>query len=262
MVATELKPKNEGESLKVAKVVLKRRDRNLAANAERAKAIQNLRKMRKSKPTVIAAVHGDVLLKKSKRLLMDREHVIVSKVKKFQERRIPADAKCLLVARNERMPDLFRAKEALRKLGLLSKNACRIIPTTMENLERIRSCDAYVFYGVPTPETVSTLVHKKAYIANPSKEKLENGNYPAPVPLNNNAVVEDTLGSHGLVCVEDLVDVLLKGRDNEELFNEVSKLILSFRVNRENYKPGSMFRNDHATRGFVPKIGTIMDRLV
>jgi large subunit ribosomal protein L7e len=260
MVATELKPKNDGESLKVAKVVLKRRDRNLAANAERAKTIQAMRKMRKSKPKTITAVHGDVLLKKAKCSKMDREHVIVSKVKRRFERQIPADAKCLLVARNERFPDFPRAKEALKKLGLLPQNACRIITTSPENLERIRACDAYIFYGVPTPETVSTLVHKKAYMENPAKPQGEKK--ASSIPLNNNAVVEDTLGSHGLVCVEDLVEVLLKGRDNEELFNEVNKLIISFRVNPENRNPGSMFRNERASRGFVPKIETIMGRMV
>ena len=255
MVGSDLKPKNEGEALKVAKVVLKRRDRNLKANAERAKAVQNLRRMRKQKPKLVSAVHGDVLLQKRKRALMDRHHISLSKAKKFMEKRIPADAKCLLVARNERTPESAQPRGALYKLGLIKTTACRIISTTRENLEAIRACDAYIFYGVPTPETVSTLVHKKAFVSS----ELNDGKM---VPLNNNAIIEDVLGTHGLICVEDLVDVLLKGRDNEELFNKVSKFIASFRVNRENIKPGSMFKNNHATRGYVPKIETIMARLV
>ena len=64
MVASQIKPKVDGEALKVAKVVLKRRDRNLMANAERAKTIQKLRKLRKSKPKLVDTVNGDVLLRK------------------------------------------------------------------------------------------------------------------------------------------------------------------------------------------------------
>lgn len=41
---TVLRPKNPGERLKVAKTVFNRRDRNIAAAAERAKKIQDVRK--------------------------------------------------------------------------------------------------------------------------------------------------------------------------------------------------------------------------
>jgi large subunit ribosomal protein L7e len=262
MVTTQLKPKNEGEALKVAKVVLKRRDRNLVANAERAKTIQSIRRMRKSKPKLIEAVQGNALLKKCKQRAMDKEHLIISKMKRFLERKIPQDAKCLLVARNARVPESGRTKEALIKLDLLANNRCRIIATTKSNIDTLRICDAYVYYGVPTPETVSTLVHKKAYVPSPESSKEMNGKKSSPIALNNNAIVEDILGQYGLICVEDLVEVLLKGRDNEELFDKVSKFILSFKVNPESNKPGSMFKNSRATRGFVPKIDTIMARLV
>lgn len=262
MVAIELKPKNDGEALKVAKVVLKRRDRNLAANAERAKTIQNLRKLRKSKPKLIAAVNGDQLLRRSVRRNADKDNIIISKKKQLLERRIPEDAKSLLVARNERVPNSGKARSALSKLGVFGPNDCRIVTTTKKNLDLLRACDAYVYYGVPTPETISTLVHKKAYIAASKDSTSEEGTPKTPTPLNNNAIVEDVFGEHGLVCVEDLVDILIRGRENEELFGKVSQFISSFKINRESRMPGSKFRNDRATRGFQPKIETIMARLI
>ena len=261
MVANQIKPKNEGESLKVAKVVLKRRDRNLMANAERAKTIQRLRKLRKSKPKLVGAINGDVLLRKRHRGEQDKENIIIAKKKQTIEKRIPADATCLLVARNNRTPDLPKVKEALAKLGVFRHSDCRIIPTTPANLDLIRTCDAYVYYGIPTAETISGLVHKKAYVKVSKEQRKANADLKA-APLNNNAIIEDVLGVHGLVCVEDLVDVLIKGRDNMELFNKVSKFISSFKINRENNVVGSKFRNDRATRGFQSRIGTIMNRLV
>ena len=251
MVSTQLKPKVDGEALKVAKVVLKRRDRNLKANAERAKTIQKIRKLRKSKPKVISAITGDQLLRKCKRAAMDREHVIVSRNKKTLERKIPDDAKCLLIARNMRNPELQMTKNALTKLGVFTMNDCRIIAATPANLALIRKCDAYIYYGVPSPETISTLVHKKAHI----KQEKEY------VPLNNNAVVEDVLGESGLICVEDIVEVLVKGKDDDR-FEQVSGFLAPFRVNPENKKMDSRIKNTRLTRGFMPKIETIMNRII
>jgi len=260
MTKTELKPRVDGEALKVAKVVLKRRDRNLMANATRAKAIQQLRKLRKSKPKIISALNGDQILKSARRGQMDKAHLIISRKKQYLERRIPGDATCLLVARNSREADLGSVREALRNLGVSKPRECRIVATTKANLDLLRRCDAYVFYGVPTPEIVSTLVHKKAYLSVSNEDRKENGDLPTP--LNNNAIVEDVLGEHGLICVEDLVEVLNKGRDNEELFNKVSGFISSFKVNSERFKADSRFQNDSVTRGFQPKIESIMKRVI
>jgi large subunit ribosomal protein L7e len=269
MVATELKPKVDGEALKVAKVVLKRRDRNLQANAARAKKIQELRKMRKSKPTIVKAVNADDLLRKCQRVSMDKQHVIVAKNKRSLERKIPASATSLLVARNLRVPELPKTKGALAKMGIFFPNECRIIPTTPENLALIRLSDAYIYYGVPTPEIISTLVHKKACVSkNVMKQTTEEPREPteskqdaSTTPLNNNAIVEDILGDLGLICVEDLVDVLVKGKDDER-FAKVTRFIAPFKINGENVKLGSKFRNSRPSRGFQPKIETIMNRII
>ncbi len=251
MVATQLKPRVDGEALKVAKVVLKRRDRNLKANAERAKTVQQIRKLRKSKPKVVAALNGDQLLRKCKRIAMDKQHVIIAKNKRTLERKIPDGTTSLLVARNMRVPELQMTKNALLKLGLFKINECRIVAATPANLAYIRQCDAYIYYGVPTPEIISTLVHKKAHIK-------QNKTY---VPLNNNAVVEDVLGEHGLICVEDIVEVLVKGKDDAR-FVQVNDFIAPFRVNPENKLMDSRFKNARLTRGLLPKIETIMNRII
>ena len=261
MVSTQLKPRVDGEALKVAKVVLKRRDRNLAANAQRAKTIQKMRKMRKAQPKLIKAVNGDELLKKRIRGEKDKQNIVISKKKQFMERRIPSDVTSLLVARNSRTPDLPKVKVALSKLGLFAYHSCRVIPTTPENIDLIRICDAYLFYGVPTRETMSTLVHKKAFLTL-SKKTSKNGEVIAPIPLNNNAIVEDTLGSLGLICVEDLVEVLLAGRLDKERFEKTSSFIASFQINPDQQNMGSKFGNERPTRGFLPKIDSIISRLV
>jgi large subunit ribosomal protein L7e len=251
MVSTQLKPRVDGEALKVAKGVLKRRDRNLKANAERAKTIQQIRKLRKSKPKVISAINGDQLLRKCKRVAMDKEHVIIARNKKSLERKIPEGTASLLIARNMRTPELQMTKNALSKLGVYTMNDCRIVAATPANLAYIRQCDAYIYYGVPTPEIISTLVHKKAHI----KQNMEY------VPLNNNAVVEDVLGDSGLICVEDIVDVLVKGK-NDDRFPSVSQFMAPFRVNPENKTMDSRIKNTRLTRGFQPKIETIMNRII
>jgi large subunit ribosomal protein L7e len=261
MVASQIKPKVDGEALKVAKVVLKRRDRNLMANAERAKTIQKLRKLRKSKPKLVDTVNGDVLLRKRRKGELDKKQSIIAKKKQYLEKTIPSDATCLLVARNSRNPDLPRVKESLGRMGVVRHNDCRIIAATPENLNHLRISDAYVYYGVPSAEIISTLVHKKAYVKVAKEQRKKDAESQAK-PLNNNAIVEDVLGSYGLICVEDLVEVLAKGKDNIGLFNKVSNFISSFKINQEKRIVGSKFKNDTTTRGFQPKIETIMSRLI
>jgi large subunit ribosomal protein L7e len=260
MVTTQLRPKNEGEALKVAKVVLKRKDRNLVANADRARIIQKIRMERKSRPKVVKAIEANKLFRQCKKNKMDKEHAFLSKHKQWLQKEIPSDAACLLVARNSRTPSLPKVKGILKTLGLVRPNDCRIIATTDKNLDSLRFVEAYLYFGVPTPEIVSTLVHKKAYVA--AAEEAKTTTTPAKaVPLNNNAIIEDVLGGFGLVCVEDLVEVLLKGK-NDDRFEKVSSFISTFKLNPENKELDAKFRNSRPTRGFQTRIETFMKRVL
>jgi large subunit ribosomal protein L7e len=59
----------------------------------------------------------------------------------------------------------------------------------------LRRVEPYITYGFPSQKTISKLIYKRGY------GKI-NGQR---VPLTDNVIVEQALGKHGIVSVEDLI---------------------------------------------------------
>ena len=55
--------------------------------------------------------------------------------------------------------------------------------------------EPYITYGEPNLKSVRELVYKRGY-GKVNKQR---------VPLNDNKIIEESLGKHGIVSVEDLV---------------------------------------------------------
>jgi large subunit ribosomal protein L7e len=68
----------------------------------------------------------------------------------------------------------------------------KVNKATMNMLQRV---EPYVAYGYPNLKTVRELVLKRGF-GKVNKSRI---------PLTDNAVVEEVLGKHGLICVEDLI---------------------------------------------------------
>ena len=62
-------------------------------------------------------------------------------------------------------------------------------------INMLRRVEPYITYGYPTQKTISDLVYKRGY-------GKVNGNR---IPLTDNQIIENELGSRGIICVEDLI---------------------------------------------------------
>jgi large subunit ribosomal protein L7e len=207
-----LRPKNPGESLKVQESVLQRRDRNLKAARKRADKVMKIKKAKKAQP--------NLGLKSAAKMLQNR------KIMKQERGRLKTQAKkgtpkvtkvraMLLVVRNAREgggPDM---KAKLKELGLAAKNRAVFMRNTEATQKELATVKPFCFWGPPTLQTVTDLLHKKAHIRGTKEEPV--------LPLQDNRVIEDRMGSHGLLCVEDIVDSIYKGQDN---FDVVQKFLL------------------------------------
>merc|ERR1712226_261184 len=72
-----LQPRRPGEGLKVAETVLKRRDNNLKANAERAAQVARIRKnQREYKKGKLKIVRAERLIKQNRLKRLDRERLL------------------------------------------------------------------------------------------------------------------------------------------------------------------------------------------
>lgn len=73
-------------------------------------------------------------------------------------------------------------------------------------LARLKPLDAYLAYGYLTHESVSQLIHRRAYTEYGGVKK----------PLTDNFTVETALGSKGLLCLNDMVEEIYNLGSNYE----------------------------------------------
>jgi 60S ribosomal protein uL30 len=62
-------------------------------------------------------------------------------------------------------------------------------------INMLRMVEPYITYGPPTIKSVSDLMYKRGH-GRVNKQRI---------PLANNAVIQETLGKHGIICIEDLI---------------------------------------------------------
>lgn len=83
----------------------------------------------------------------------------------------------------------------------------------------LRLVEPYIAWGYPSVSTVRELVYKRgAGKVGKGKDRI---------PLTDNAVVEAALGSHGIICVEDIVHELVTAGP---AFKQVSNFLWPFKL--------------------------------
>lgn len=194
-----LRPRRPGETIKVAETVLKRRDRNIKANAERAaKIAENKKAYREFKRGKLNIVRVEKMVKKHRTKAIDQR-----RLKHAHKKPLPKKlqrGEVLAVVRNGREGGSRDVKILLRSLRLTERHTLVFRPNTLEVLEKLRTLKPFVFWGVPTFQMVFDLVHKKALFRDPeSKTKL---------PLSDNTKIEEHLGDIGVLCTEDLAETI------------------------------------------------------
>jgi|Transcript_10767 large subunit ribosomal protein L7e len=102
-------------------------------------------------------------------------------------------------------------------------------PATRKMLHLV---EPYVLYGVASMETISDLVRRRGFCRIEGKR----------VPLADNNVIEQELGDEGMICVEDLIQVLYAGGMDganaceDGTFGKVSKFLWPFRLTSRKSK--------------------------
>lgn len=105
----------------------------------------------------------------------------------------------------------------LTSLGLNRLHNTVLLKNNTESLALLKLIEPYVVYGYPTIQTVRDLIFKHGFL------KI-NGKRTA---INSNKLIEDHLGEHGCICIEDIVHDLFTVSDN---FKHVRSLLLPFAV--------------------------------
>ncbi|CAA2933871.1 60s ribosomal l7-1 [Olea europaea subsp. europaea] len=86
-------------------------------------------------------------------------------------------------------------------------------------MEHLQKVEPYVTYGYPNLKSVKDLIYKKG-VAKLDKER---------VPLTDNNVIDQTLGQHGIICIEDIVNEIATVGPH---FKKVSNFLCPFNLNK------------------------------
>ncbi|KAG5523250.1 hypothetical protein RHGRI_035167 [Rhododendron griersonianum] len=90
-------------------------------------------------------------------------------------------------------------------------------------MEILQLVEPFVTYGYPNLKNVKDLIYKKG-LANIDKQR---------VPLTDNNIVEQALGNHGILCIEDIVNEVATVGPH---FKEVNGLLCPFTLNKPDNK--------------------------
>lgn len=106
-------------------------------------------------------------------------------------------------------------------------------------INMLRRVEPYIAYGYPSQTTISKLVYKRGF------GKISGSR----IPLTDNVIVEQQLGKHGLISVEDLIhEVSTVGPH----FKEANNFLWPFKLNsprkgfaekRHPYQNGGVWGN-------------------
>lgn len=77
--------------------------------------------------------------------------------------------------------------------------------------------EPYIAYGYPNLKSVRELIYKRGY-GKINKQRI---------PLTDNAIVEESLGKYGVICVEDLIHEIFTVGPN---FKQVSNFLWPFKL--------------------------------
>ncbi|KAI6788912.1 60S ribosomal protein [Hortaea werneckii] len=155
----------------------------------------------------------------------EREKIRLSRVAKHEgSYYVPAEPKLVFVVRIKGINKIDpKKRKTLQLLRLLQINNGVFVRLTKATSEMLKIVEPFVAYGYPNLKSVRELVYKRGYAkSSPGKQRL---------PLTDNAIIEEHLGQHGIVCMEDLIHEIYTVGPN---FKQASNFLWPFKLSNPN----------------------------
>ena len=91
------------------------------------------------------------------------------------------------------------------------------------SINMLRLVAPYVTFGTPNLKTVRELVYKRGFASVAPKPGMRKQR----IPITDNKVIEENLGKHGIICMEDLIHELFTVGKN---FREANHFLWPFKL--------------------------------
>jgi len=110
-----------------------------------------------------------------------------------------------------------KPRKILQLLRLLQINSGVFVRLTKATQEMLKLVEPYIAYGEPNLKSIRELVYKRGF-AKVHRQR---------VPLHDNAIIEEHLGKHGIICVEDIIHEIATVGPH---FKEVNNFLWPFKL--------------------------------
>ncbi|KAL3633088.1 hypothetical protein CASFOL_026072 [Castilleja foliolosa] len=178
----------------VPEVVLKKRKHNEDWAIKRKLQLQERAKRRKPDKSFIKKPEQFIREYRDKELDLVR---MKSRVKRIRKASLTPQSKLLFVIRiggkNDMHPKTRKILYSLRLRKVFSGVFVKANKAIMETLQKV---EPYITYGYPNGKSVKDLIYKKGVVKIGTQR----------LPLTDNNIVEQELGQHDIICIEDIVN--------------------------------------------------------
>jgi len=131
---------------------------------------------------------------------------------------VEPEAKVALVIRIRGINQLHpKPRKILQLLRLRQIHNAVFVRLTKATWNMLKLIEPYVAYGYPNLKTVKEMVYKRGF------GKVDKNR----IPITDNSIIEQNLGKHGILCLEDVVHELYTVGPH---FSEVSRFLWPFKL--------------------------------
>merc|ERR1711874_732221 len=118
---------------------------------------------------------------------------------------VPGDARLAFVIRIRGINQVHpKVRKVLKLLRLLQINNGVFVKLNKATIAMLRIAEPYIAWGYPNLRSIKNLLYKRGYA------KI-NGRR---IALHSNAIIEQSLGKQGIICMEDIVHEIFTQGDN------------------------------------------------
>eukprot|EP00281_Chroomonas_sp_CCMP1168_P033355 CAMPEP_0206254892 /NCGR_PEP_ID=MMETSP0047_2-20121206/23940_1 /ASSEMBLY_ACC=CAM_ASM_000192 /TAXON_ID=195065 /ORGANISM="Chroomonas mesostigmatica_cf, Strain CCMP1168" /LENGTH=245 /DNA_ID=CAMNT_0053681223 /DNA_START=26 /DNA_END=763 /DNA_ORIENTATION=- len=207
-------PKGKGPI--VPEHVLKKRKTLEAIQADRSKKLAEERAKNKVQRGVIfkkAAAYAKEYAQKDADLVRFRREA-----KKHSNFFMEPEPKLVYVVRIRGINAVDpKTRKILQLMRLRQINNGVFMKVNSASINMLRLVAPYVTFGTPNLKTVREVIYKRGY-GNVNRQRI---------PLTDNKVIEEALGKHGIVCMEDLIHEIFTVGPH---FKEANKFLWPFKL--------------------------------
>merc|ERR1712080_467496 len=133
---------------------------------------------------------------KRKKALKEKRHVIFKRAEQYvKEYRAKERDEVRLRRMAKRDGNFYVPAEAKLAFVIRIRGINQVSPKPKKALQLLRLVEPYIAWGYPNLKTIRELIYKRGF-AKVNHQRI---------PITNNEIIEQSLGSCNIICVEDLI---------------------------------------------------------